>query len=214
MLARIHRDLEVDEVRVVHVDDHEHDPDLFERCLAGAGLAVVDRSGRDFSVVKQWTLPDYVGAGMRLLVCGLNPSPSSADSGVGFFRAGNRFWPAAIQAGIVSDDRDPFHALEVHGVGMTDMVKRTTRRADELSKAEYRAGVERVERLTEWLEPERICMVGLAGWRAAVDSKAQRGWQTARLGGRPVYLMSSTSGLNAHDTVDTLAEHLRAAMAD
>lgn len=162
-------------------------------------------------ITKRWTLPDYVGADMKLLICGLNPSPSSADFGVGFHKAGNRFWPAAIQSGLVTKDRDPVHALAAHGMGMTDMVKRSTRRADELDKAEYRAGYERLARLAEWLRPQTICMVGLAGWRAAVNRKAQRGWQPEAVGGRPVYVMPSSSGLNAHDTVDTLAEHMRSA---
>ena len=34
------------------------------------------------------TLPDSVGPGMRLLMCGLNPSLYSADAGVGFARPG------------------------------------------------------------------------------------------------------------------------------
>ena len=41
---------------------------------------------------------------MRLFVCGLNPSVYSADAGVGFARPGNRFWPAALAAGIVTTD--------------------------------------------------------------------------------------------------------------
>ncbi len=81
---------------------------------------------------------------MRLLVCGLNPSVYSADAGRGFARPGNRYWPAALAAGIVSRDRDTRHALLHHGVGMTDLVKRATPRADELTIDEYRDGVERV----------------------------------------------------------------------
>lgn len=162
---------------------------------------------------RQWTLPDFVGPNMRLLICGLNPSLGSADAGVGFYRAGNRFWPAAIQAGIVSRDRDPGHALRHHGLGMTDMVKRATRRADELSADEYRDGLERLTQLVRWLQPHAVCMVGLAGWRAAVNRKASRGWQAETVGERPVYVMPSTSGLNAHDTIDSLAGHLRAASA-
>ena len=65
---------------------------------------------------------------MRLLVCGLNPSIYSADAGVGYARPGNRFWPAAIAAGLVTEDRDPRHALSHHGVGITDLVKRATGR--------------------------------------------------------------------------------------
>ena len=66
---------------------------------------------------------------MRLLVVGLNPSLYSADVGVGYRRPGNRFWPAALGAGLVTRDRDPSHALRVHGVGMTDLVKRATSNA-------------------------------------------------------------------------------------
>jgi hypothetical protein len=56
-------------------------------------------------------------------------------------------------------------------------------------------------------------MVGLAGWRAAVDRKAVAGVQPEPFGGRPVYVMPSTSGLNAHSRLDDLADHLRAAAA-
>ena len=197
-------------------------PEMLARALEGAGFLVddldrwTDKAGLaqiTATVTRRWTLPDYVGPDMSLLICGLNPSPSSADSGVGFFKAGNRFWPAALQSGLVTRDRDPQHALARHGIGMTDMVKRPTRRADELDRSEYSAGFERLRHVVEWLRPKAICMVGLAGWRAAVNRRAQRGWQPEEIAGRPVYLMPSTSGLNAHDTIDTLADHLRAALA-
>ena len=53
------------------------------------------------------TLPDTVGPGMRLLVCGLNPSVYSADAGIGFARPGNRFWPAATASGLVTQAAQP-----------------------------------------------------------------------------------------------------------
>lgn len=162
---------------------------------------------------RERTLPDVVGAGMRLLVTGLNPSEHAADAGIGYVTPGNRFWPAALAAGLVSRDRDPGHALREHGVGMTDLVKRATSRADALTRDEYREGVARLDRLCAWLEPAAVCIVGLAGWRAAVDRRAQPGWQDRRLGGRPVYVMPSTSGLNAATPLATLVDHLRAAMA-
>ena len=67
------------------------------------------------------SLPDTVAPGLRLLVVGLNPSPSSADTAVGFHRAGNRFWPAVLEAGLASIDREPRSALHDHGLGMTDL---------------------------------------------------------------------------------------------
>lgn len=157
------------------------------------------------------TLPDTVGPGMRLLVCGLNPSLYAADAGVGFARPGNRFWPAALAAGIVSVDRDPDHALHHHDVGMTDLVKRATVAAGELAPEEYRAGLRRVERLVAWLRPRAICVVGLAGWRTAVERRATAGVQRRPLAGVPVYLMPSTSGLNARTPPAEHAEHLRRA---
>lgn len=163
------------------------------------------------SVRRMRSLADTVGPGMRLLVCGLNPSPHAADTGVGFGRPGNRFWPAALAAGLVTVDRDPRHALAHHGIGMTDLVKRTTSRADEILGDEFRAGLDRLARLCAWLEPAAVCMVGLMGWRAAVDRTATVGWQPQRVGGAPVYVMPSTSGLNARSRLEDLTEHLRRA---
>lgn len=163
------------------------------------------------SVRRVRTLPDTVGPDMDLLLCGLNPSLHSADLGVGFGYGGNRFWPAALAAGIVSVDRDAHHALTHHGIGMTDLVKRATPRAAEISRDEFRAGLARVERLCRWLRPRAVCMVGLGGWRDAVDRTATVGWQERRLGDTPVYVMPSTSGLNAHAQLPDLTEHLRSA---
>jgi TDG/mug DNA glycosylase family protein len=111
----------------------------------------------------------------------------------------------------VSVDRDPDHALRHHGIGMTDLVKRATVAAAELNTAEYRTGLDRVERLVGWLQPGGVCFVGLAGWRAAVDRRARPGRQSQRLGGVTVYVMPSTSGLNASSSRRSLEEHLKAA---
>ncbi len=185
--------------------------------LAGAGFEVgaveIERDFVRASAVRARSLSDVVGPGMHLLVVGLNPSLYAADAGVGYARPGNRFWPAARAAGLVTRDRDPAHALHAHRMGMTDIVKRATAKAAELSPDEYRAGLARVERLVRWLEPGAVCFVGLTGWRYAVDSHARAGPQTRPIGGRPVYVMPSTSGANAHARLDDLSAHLRAARA-
>ncbi len=194
--------------------------DLLRGVFLGAGFSIDDLTvepARDglphllARVRRERTLADTVGPGMRLLVCGLNPSVYSADVGHGFARPGNRFWPAALAAGLVTRGHDPRHALAHHGIGMTDLVKRATPRADALTADEYDAGVARVRRLVEWLRPEAVVMVGLAGWRVAVDRKAVAGVQPDPFGGRPLYLMPSTSGLNAHSRLADLVTHLQAA---
>ncbi len=197
-------------------------PETLARLLVGAGFTVdqvaADEPGAGNQIVnvtaraaRARTLPDTVGPGMRLVVCGLNPAIYAADAGVGFARPGNRFWPAAVAAGLASVDRDSDHALRHHGVGMTDIVKRATVAAAELRPDEYRAGLVRVEHLVRWLRPRAICFVGLAGWRAAVDRRAVPGWQPGALAGVPAYVMPSTSGLNAASSLAELTDHLRAA---
>jgi len=186
--------------------------------VLGAGFVVVDggrvRAGRWTGVVeRRRTLPDTVGPGLRLLMVGLNPSVIAADAGFGFASPSNRYWRAALAAGVVSVTHDPPLALSVDRVGMTDLVKRATPKSAEVTVAEYRAGAARVGRLAMWLQPGALCLVGLEGWRAAVDRRAAPGWQPTSLGGRPTYVMPSTSGLNASVRVDDLIAHLRRAMA-
>jgi TDG/mug DNA glycosylase family protein len=184
--------------------------------IEGAGFTIdefVDDGEEwiDVEATRARMLSDTVGPGMRLLLVGLNPSEYAADAGVGFARPGNRFWPAATAAGLVTKTHDPFHLLRVDGIGMTDLVKRATPRADQLSDDEFREGAARVERLVQWLQPEAVCFVGLTGYRAAVDRKATTGWQSADFGGRSAYVMPNPSGLNAHATPAILADHLKAA---
>jgi len=154
------------------------------------------------------SLADTVGPDMGVLVCGLNPSHHAALAGYGFAGPGNRFWPAATAAGLLSVPGDPRHALEHHGVGMTDLVKRATPRAAALSRAEYEHGMERLTSLCRWLRPHLVCVVGITGWRAASgDRSAVLGPQPIRLGDRPVYVMPNPSGLNPHTSHDDLVAH-------
>jgi TDG/mug DNA glycosylase family protein len=162
------------------------------------------------------TLPDFVGPGMRVLVCGLNPSVVAADAGFGFAGPTNRFWRAAVASGLVAADRArrPLDVLGHDRVGMTDLVKRSTPRAAEVTGADYRAGCARVARLAAWLAPRVVLFVGLAGWRAAVDRGAHPGWQPPPpgFGGAATYVMPSTSGLNAATSLSELARHMGAAL--
>jgi len=233
-LADLHRSLTVGapvDVQVLHGDyegDALPDDDVGGRFFSswrsdalcdvfvGAGFAVEACEVEDHVVrvrgKRLRTLADTVGPDMTLLVVGLNPSLYAADAGVGFARPGNRFWPAALAAGLVSRPRDAVHALRHHKLGMTDLVKRATVGAAELSAAEYRHGLSRVERMVRRLAPRAVCFVGLAGWRAAVDRAAPPGEQPGGLGGRPLYVMPSTSGANARVGLEELADHLRAAV--
>lgn len=201
--ARLHRSLPADSVVELSVQGKL--PISFEHLLEGAGFV---GSGPEFT--RERTLPDFVGPSMKVLICGLNPSLHAADAGVGFVTNGNRFWPAAQAAGIVTTDRQPADALADDRVGFTDLVKRATPRAGEITSAEFRAGVTRLERLTKWLQPKTIVMVGLSGWRGGRNRSAKAGWQAETLGGRPIYVMPNTSGINTHISLQGLTEHFEA----
>jgi TDG/mug DNA glycosylase family protein len=195
------------------------DPDEFCDVVTGAGFRIDERvtvSARDdrdlgrvqVSATRLRTLPDTVGQGLRLLVCGLNPSLVAADAGVGFSGPTNRFWKALHRAGLSTVDRDARVLLVRDGIGMTDLVKRATRAAKEVRPEEYRTGLRRLTRLVARTRPAAVCLVGLAGWRTAVDAWATAGWQADSPLAAPTYVMPSTSGLNAHQSLDDLADHL------
>jgi double-stranded uracil-DNA glycosylase len=215
-LAELHRSLAPGAVVELTVTPRAVPPIGLDPVVVGAGFGPLDtrprRDGVLVAMERLHTLADTVGPAMKVLVCGLNPSLHAADCGVGYAGPGNRFWPAAVAAGLVSEPFDPFVAL-ADGVGMTDLVKRATPRAAEVTATEYRAGVERLDALVGWLQPRVVCIVGLDGWRRAVDRRARPGRQEITLGRRPVHLMPSTSGLNTHCSLAQLVGHLRAAMS-
>lgn len=189
------------------------EPEPLTDLLVGAGFTVDEVVVTDNTVkvtaTRARTLPDVVRPGMRLLVCGLNPSLYSADRSVAYARPGNRFWPAALAAGIASVDRDPWHALAHHGTGFTDLVKRASVGAAELSVDEYRDGLRRLDALCALLRPAAVAFLGITGWRAATgDRAAATGWQARRVGPSPAYLLPNPSGANAHATAASIAEHL------
>ena len=193
------------------------EPEPLAEVVEGAGFVITEHDPVDTWIHlrgrRARTLPDYVAPKLRVVVCGLNPSLHAADAGVGYAGPGTRFWPAALAAGLVTHDRDPRLAVRDDGVGMTDLVKRATVGAGELRPDEYRAGAARVERVVRWFEPAVICFVGLAGYRVAVDRRAQPGVQAQPFGGAATYVMPSTSGLNTGTSLTELTDHLRAALA-
>lgn len=179
----------------------------------GAGLEILANEPDQLTVRRLRTLSDAIGPDLRVLCVGLNPSLTAADLGYGFASPSNRFWRAALAAELVTESKQPQRAVTVDGVGFTDLVKRATRAAAELRAHEFRDGVARLEWTTRLHRPRAVCVLGVTGWRHVAGKDATIGWQTERLGGRPVYVMPNPSGLNAHTDHDDLVAHLRKALA-
>ncbi|MEL4503411.1 mismatch-specific DNA-glycosylase [Luteococcus sp. H138] len=159
-------------------------------------------------------VPDLLPDPLRLLVCGINPSLWTAATGAHFARPGNRFYPALARAGIISHPFDaadgyrPEDLAELHrlGIGNTNLVARATARADELSRDELRAGATRLASLVAEHHPAVVAVLGVTAFRQAfAQPKAQLGEQPQDLAGARLFVLPNPSGLNAHETIDSLA---------
>jgi TDG/mug DNA glycosylase family protein len=160
-------------------------------------------------------VPDLVGPGLRLLFVGINPSIMSAATGFHFAHPVNRFYPALRAAGILPDDvLTPAQAAPVlveRGVGITNLVARESVRADELDDDELRAGRVRLEQFVDEHEPRVVAVAGITAFRTAFgERRAQPGRQAAGIGDAELWVVPNPSGLNAHATIETLAEAYRA----
>jgi TDG/mug DNA glycosylase family protein len=160
------------------------------------------------------------GMPLRLLIVGINPGLWTAAVNAPFARPGNRFWPSLHRAGLTDYEIDASAGLspedESHltdrGIGITNLVGRATARADELSAEELRDGGAALVARVAALRPTVVAIAGITAFRTAF------GLPKARLGEQPpdavagwppgvaLWVVPQPSGLNAHETVDSLAE--------
>ncbi|MEJ7633890.1 mismatch-specific DNA-glycosylase [Aeromicrobium sp.] len=165
------------------------------------------------------TIPDLIGDDVRLLFVGINPGLVSAATGLHFARAGNRFYPALRLAGIIPAEvmtpEDARPALLSRGIGITNIVERASARADELDPAELVEGRRRLEALVAEHRPRVVAIAGITSYRTAFDRrKARAGRQEEPMGDAQVWVVPNPSGLNAHETVESLsAAYAEAAVA-
>jgi TDG/mug DNA glycosylase family protein len=151
---------------------------------------------------------------LRLLFVGINPGLWTAAVQTHFARRGNRFYPALLLAGIIDrsidaaegmtdEERDYFRA---RGIGITNVVRRATARADELSDEELRAGGRRLVETIERTRPAVVAVLGVTAYRTAFGKRdAVVGRQLEPLAGAELWVVPNPSGLNAHETVASLA---------
>jgi TDG/mug DNA glycosylase family protein len=159
-------------------------------------------------------VPDLVGPDLRLLFVGINPGLWTAATQTHFAHPGNRFYPALLEAGVIvepvspsagmtDDDRD---RLRARGIGITNIVRRATARASELTDEELRAGGEELEATVRRTRPRVVAIAGISAYRTAFGQRnAVAGRQPERLAGAELWVVPNPSGLNAHETVRSLA---------
>ena len=166
------------------------------------------------------TLPDVIAPGLRVLFCGINPGLLSAWAGHHFARPGNRFWPALHAGGFTPRLFAPAEQrlLLPLGLGITNVVRRASATADQLTEAEVMAGGKLLARKVRRYRPRFLAVLGVTAYRTAFGRpEARVGRQEETIGETAVWVLPNPSGLNAHYQAADLARlfaELREAAGD
>ncbi len=178
---------------------------------------------QELEAFRDATVGDLIGPGLRLLFVGINPGLWTAATQTHFAHPGNRFYPALLRARIVDreidraggmTESDRAHLVE-RGIGITNLVERATARASELSRAELVAGGRRLKERVKALAPEVVAVAGVTAYREAFEDRgAVMGRQPEPWEATTVWVVPNPSGLNAHETVESLARWYRWAAQD
>ncbi|MBA3338760.1 MAG: G/U mismatch-specific DNA glycosylase [Geodermatophilaceae bacterium] len=166
-------------------------------------------SADDLAAARGRTIPDVIETGLAVLFCGINPGLWSGALGRHFARPGNRFWPALHRSGLTPRQMRPDEQNELpsYGLGITNLVARTTARADELTTREMLDGAHRLTRLVTDYRPAWVAVLGVTAYRLGFQQRhATIGRQPGLLAQARLWVLPNPSGLNAHYQLDALAE--------
>jgi double-stranded uracil-DNA glycosylase len=145
-------------------------------------------------------VPDIVAPRLRVLFCGINPGSVSGQLGQHFARPGNRFWKVLYGAGFTDRLLDPAEqcALLDYGLGITNLVDRTSRAASDIRSDEFREGAVLLEKKVERWKPSWVAVLGVQAYRTAFQRpRSTIGRQTHELAGSGLWVLPNPSGLQA-----------------
>lgn len=181
------------------------------------------------------TLPDYLEPGLDLVFIGINPGLYSVAKGHYFARKTGRFWPAfstaklsqPIRSELRLDNLAPEHDawLPRFGIGLTDLVKRPSANASELSLADFEHWIPVFFGKMQRFKPRVACFHGITGFRQflklglkCLHREPVLGPQPERIGETRLFVVPNPSPANAHYTLrdqilwyDKLADFLHQA---
>ena len=191
--------------------------------VAGSTTCLAERvnpSEGELADARGRTIPDVLGPGLDVVFVGINPGLWSGAVGHHFARPGNRFWKALHGSGftdrLLAPNEDA--TLLERNLGLTNLVARTTARADELSADEIRRGTRELEERLAPLRPRFVAVLGIGAYRTGFGRPdAALGPREEDLAGSRLWVLPNPSGLNAHHQLDDLTERfrvLRAALAE
>ena len=110
-------------------------------------------------------LPDYLASGLDVILVGINPGLRSAEKGHHFAGPGNKFWDLLKDSGLTpnrlhyKEDGD----LLGHGIGLTNIVPRSSSSSSDLGPEDYQAGRRSLRTKIERYHPKVAACVGNHG---------------------------------------------------
>ncbi|XP_022784607.1 G/T mismatch-specific thymine DNA glycosylase-like [Stylophora pistillata] len=115
--------------------------------------------------VLKLKLPEHLDYNLDILFVGINPGLMAAYKGHHYAGANNHFWPCLYESGLVPERLTYLDDVRCpsYGIGLTNMVERTTRGSADLSRQEMRDGKGELIRKVELYKPLIVCFNG-KGW--------------------------------------------------
>ncbi len=157
-------------------------------------------------------LPDILRKDLDVVFCGINPALSAARAGHHFSSGSNRFWRVLHLAGFTpnqilpADDR----TILQYGCGLTAAVERPTVGANELTRREFRASADGLERKLRRYRPRFLAFLGKPAFAAIFQQRTvEWGPQSMRFGGAEVWVLPNPSGLNRAFSLEALVSSYR-----
>jgi mismatch-specific thymine-DNA glycosylase len=117
---------------------------------------------------------------------------------VGHYYAGrdNEFWPLIFESGVVPepfDYRDDKRVIEF-GIGLTDLVKRPSKTAEEIAREDFAEGRIVLSQKLEEFAPRVVAFNGKMKYEVIAQRKCNFGLQKESLYGARVYVLPQTPG--------------------
>lgn len=152
---------------------------------------------------------DILTAGLDVVFCGLNPATSAVVDGHNFSHRSNRFWPVLHLAGFTEvrlQPQDERRLLE-YGCGITAVVSRPTKSADEVSSQEFRQARPAFETKMRQYAPRVVAFLGKRAL-ATMIGRSDLGWgrYPGGFADTTAWVLPNPSGLNRGFTLDALVD--------
>jgi double-stranded uracil-DNA glycosylase len=151
--------------------------------------------------------PDVLGRDLHVIFCGLNPAASAAAAGHNFSNRSNRFWTVLHLAGFTDVRLQPQDERRLlgYGCGITAVVGRSTKRADEILPKEFlKARVEFETKIRRYA-PRSIAFLGKRALSTMVGKPdVEWGQHVTEFAGTMAWVLPNPSGLNRSFSLDAL----------